>query len=1012
MLTGFSVLTVLGIIMIPVSSVFETQFAALAKTNETKIVDPDEDAFYHESDWDEDDALYEYEKLLCEEMESEGATLLKNENNALPLDKGSRVSLFSQSSVDMIYGGTGSGAVDTDEAPTLCEALTENGFEVNPTLTEFYENSSYSRSGSAVIGGNTADYMIGEVPVNGYTQEVKSSFSDYGDAAIIVLSRSGGEGADLPYGEGVLGCEEGASDAENGDYLVLNQDEKDLLEMVCDYKEQGVFGKVVVLLNSANAVQLDFIDGYDIDSILWIGDVGQTGLYGVAKLLSGEYNPSGRLVDTFLNDNHSAPAMQNFGVYEYSNSDELSLASAQNNVELLNVQKLNSRYVVYEEGIYVGYRYYETRYEDYVMGAGNAGSYSYENEVRYPFGYGLSYGEGEYEYSDFTLTDEGDSLNVKVDVTNNTGVDGKHTVEIYMQSPFTDYDVNNHIEKSSVELCGFDKLEIRADETKTFSIDIDKSELASYDSYNAKTYIVDEGDYLFTAAHDAHEAVNNFLAHKGYTPDSTFSRMDAEGDSASVGMYTQDEFDSTTFSVSDTGAPITNRFDNADINFYKGTDRSVTYLTRSDWEGTSPETFTDFEVTEQMWHDGLAPDLKSISYPNSGKTGHDERLALIEEYEDAFWPNADEVPETEADYGLQLIDLMGVDYDDPRWNQLISQASYEDMTNLIYNAFHLTHSISSIGLPGTINENGPQGYTASVIMGSSAMCYPSEDVMSATFNLDLISEMGKCIAEDCIRNDTHGLYGPGLNMHRTPYSGRNFEYYSEDPFLSGKVAAVETEAIQSKGVFVYLKHFALNDQENGRYGISTFANEQSIREIYLRPFQDAVEEGGALSVMTSLNRVGVVWSGAHHGLLTSVLRDEWGMEGSAITDCTMFSTAYDYRLGVLAGQNLWDGYVTLPSTRQLDGLEDDPAIVAAVQESTKKICISVINSHAMNTIGSLSSVEYRLVWWQWLIYICIGLIFALELFSLVMFVIRRRQWTAGDALLISDLDKEIKKSGR
>ncbi len=1009
MLIAFSILTVIGIITIPFSSIFETQFSALTKTNETKIVDPDEDAVYYESDWDDDDALFEYEELLCEEIESEGATLLKNDNDALPLSKGSKVSVFSQSSVDPIYGGTGSGAVDTDTAESIEVAFNNNGLEVNPTLTDFYENSSYSRSGSAVIGGNTSDYMIGEVPVNEYTQEVKDSFTDYPDAAIIILSRSGGEGADLRFGDGVKVCEDGCIGCLDGDYLVLNQDERDMLQMVCDYKENGVFDKVVILLNSSNSIQLDFLNDYDIDSVMWVGDVGQTGLRGVAKLLTGEYNPSGRIVDTFLNDNHSSPAMQNFGVYEYSNKEELKLASAQNNTELSNVSKLNSRYIVYAEGIYIGYRYYETRYEDYVMSTGNAGSYSYSDDVAYPFGYGLSYGEGEYEYSSFTVKDSGSSVDISVDVTNNTGIDGKHTVEIYMQSPYTDYDIANNVEKPSAELCGFDKKKIKAGATETFSINIDKSELAAYDSYNAKTYIVDEGDYLFTAGHDAHEAVNNFLAYKGYTPDSTSGRMDAEGDASLVGYVTQAEFDSTTYSTSESGGAITNQFDNADLNLYEGADKDITYLSRNDWTGTFPETVTDFEVTEQMWHDGLAPDSESISYPGSDKTGHDERLLLVEEYEETYWSDVTELPATEIDYGLQLVDLMGVDYDDPMWDQLVSQASYDEMTNLVCNAFHLTHSVSSIGLPGTINENGPQGYTASVIMGASAMCYTSEDIMSATFNLDLITEMGKCIAEDCIRANTAGIYGPGGNIHRTPYSGRNFEYYSEDPFIAGKMAAAEVEAIQSNGVFVYMKHFALNDQENGRYGLSTFANEQAIREIYLRPFQDAIEEGDALSVMTSLNRIGVAWSGAHHGLMTSVLRDEWGMDGSAITDCTIFTPAYDYRLGVLAGQNLWDGYVALPASRQLDGLENDPAIVAALQESTKRICISVSNSIAMNTIGTDSKVAYSLVWWQWLIYICVALIFAVEILSIVMFVIRRHQWTQGDAPLVSDLDKEIKR---
>lgn len=709
----------------------------------------------------------------------------------------------------------------------------------------------------------------------------------------------------------------------------------------------GTFKKIIVLQNSSNSMQLDFLDDYGIDAVLWIGDVGMTGTRGVADILSGAVNPSGRIVDTFLKDNHAAPAMQNFGAYVWTNGADYDVMSGRSNVDQPGVTRANRDYVVYQEGIYIGYRYFETRYEDFVLGQSNAGAYTYDDVVAFPFGYGLSY--TEFAYSNFKTSDKGDTIQVDVDVTNVGSVNGKHTVQIYFQSPYTDYDKENLVEKASVELCGFDKKMIAAGKTEHFTISVAKKDLVSYDSNGARTYIMDAGDYYFTVGKNAHDAVNNILAAKG--ADST--KMSGTGDASLTAVWNNPTLDTTTYSVSATGYPITNQFDDVNLNKYSGNGgQVVTYLSRSNWVDTYPTTQV-LHITEDMWADGLT---------------HDEsgRQAIVERMKADYYAGVT-MPTMGKDAGLKVADYAETDRDSDTWQALVEQVPYDEMINVIYNAFHYTEAAPTIGLPGTLDENGPQGFTASLLGGASAMAYTSEDVMAATYNLELIADMGSCIGEDFLHATEEGadkvfagIYGPGANIHRTPYSGRNFEYYSEDGWLSGKVAAVEVAAIQDRGVYVFIKHCFLNDQEEGRYGISTWANEQAIREIYLEGFRGAVEEGGTMGVMTSFNRLGVVWSGAHYGLMTNVLRNEWGMKGAAITDCSVMANYMDYRMGILAGQDLWDGYSMQMAT--LDGLQNDPAIVTAVQRAFTNICYSVSYSHAMN-VGNATIIEIT-PWWE------------------------------------------------
>lgn len=608
------------------------------------------------------------------------------------------------------------------------------------------------------------------------------------------------------------------------------------------------------------------------------------------------------------------------------------------------------------------------------MQTGSAGDYVYGDNVAFPFGYGLSY--TTFDYSNYSLSyDEANhQYHAKVTVTNTGKVAGKETVQLYVQSPYTTYDVENKVEKASVSLVGFDKTqELEPGESQELEMVVDGADIASYDAYGAETYILDAGTYYFTAATDAHNAVNNILAAKGYSAENG---MDGQGNAALVGSWNNPTLDTTTYAVSANGTEITNQLSDSDLNLYEGTEQNVTYLSRSDWEGTWPTDTVKIALTDQ-----LIEDLQLVQYDAS-------------DYDEV------EMPTMGAAQELTLYDMIGLDYEDPQWEALLDQLTFDEMVSLIGDSFHWTMPVESVQAPGSRDENGPQGLTASLFNADSAKmaatAFTSEDVMAATFNRDLMTEIGKVIGNDCLSANVAILYGPGNNIHRSPYGGRNFEYYSEDGFLSGEMSLYEVAAIESKGVHVVMKHFALNDCEQDRLGLGVWLPEQAAREIYLKAFQAPIEEGNGGGVMVAYTRWGAIWSGGNKGLMTGILRNEWGSQGLTITDnvLTKYVNGVD---GLIAGGiSTFDAMLPY-ITNQLPEYENDPVVVSAMREACHHDLYAIANSVAMNGVGEntlVKAAELKLVRIVRIVMIVFILLFVV---SLLLFIKKKKEFKKSQA---------------
>ena len=940
------ILIVLTVIMIPVNIVvrmFDNTLSLLVPGNTFwELENADAAAKYFTGDYKSEEERLAAGTKLCYDLEAEGAALLLN-NGALPLANGAKVSTLSVNSVDLTYGGTGSGNVNADDADNLYDALGKSGFEVNKTLWDWYGSkeagklmkaiekaSGESKGESAVLAGQAP---ILEIDVKDYPENVKNSISEYGDAVIVTFSRVGGEGYDCSF-PGY----EGEANAQN--YLELNANELKLLQYADELKAAGKIKNIVVLLNTSNALEVDFLDKYDIDACLWVGGLGIAGTNAVTDILAGKVNPSGSLVDTYCKDNFTSPAMQNFIAQTYLgfNADDPQIPTDA------------STYMVYQEGIYVGYKYYETRYADAIMGTGNAGDYAtqYANEVAFPFGYGLSY--TTFEYSNMTVTEDineyGEKCyNISVTVTNTGSVAGKEIVQLYLSSPYTPYDIENKIEKAAVQLIGFGKTEILEPGVfETLTIKVDERDMAAYDAYGAGTYILDAGTYYFTAATDSHNANVNVLTAKGFTVDG--------GNSDLVKSVEYAALDAVTYSTSLNGTKIENQLQDADPNVYFG-ENTVKFLSRNDWAGTWPTESVKLSLVETM--------VKELTEGRWATMG-EEYFDIPEEWKTA--------PTLGANNGLTLYDMFEMDkdedgikaakdYDDPAWNELLKNVTIDELI-AIGDCFHWRMPVESVSAPGSRDENGPQGLTVSLFgsgLGAKATAFVSEDVMAATFNTDLMYQVGLMIGNDCIDAGVSCLYGPGANTHRTPYGGRNFEYYSEDGFLSGEMGGIEVKGILSKGVDVVMKHFALNDCEQDRLGQAAWVTEQAAREIYLKAFQKALEEnGGRGGVMTAYTRWGTTWSGMHQGLMTGILRGEWGNKAMSITDNILVTYCNGADAVIAGGVTCFDAMLPY-AVNALKDAKDDPVVMNAMVEAMHHNLYTIINSAAMNGVGPETTVK-------------------------------------------------------
>lgn len=844
--------------------------------------------------------------FIEQEME-ESAVLLKNDNNALPLtqDEIKKVTLLGWSSAHPYYRAHSGGDGTTGDY-SLKDALTSRGFVINESVYSALEG----------ISGNRKNTAVAEAPVSTY-DSLKSTFSSYNEAAIVVLSRESGENDDLQVNYSDNGTTQSM--------LALTKNERDLLDMVKQYKDNGTFKKTIVLINSANVMEVDWLDDYSIDACMWIGGPGTgSGIYGVADLLTGTANPSGKLVDTFSASSLSAPAMQNYVTAQNGYNDNL----------------------IYAEGIYVGYKYYETRYEDCVLGQGNAsssagvyasqgGSWNYADEVTYPFGYGLS-------YTTFTqtldkVTDNGDgTLTATVTVTNTGDVDGRSVVELYAQTPYGNYEKTNNVEKSAIQLVAFDKTGmLEADGGhETLEITVDKYFLASYDYTAAKTYILSEGDYYLALGEDAHDALNNVLAAKNAEGMTDHEGNAVSGNADKVFTWHGD-FDDETYSVSATGEQVTNQLQEMDWNYWN--DGDVTYLSRSDWQSTYPKAYNLTRTSNMVADD-------TYSKPSDA-------------------PKASEV-ETEVDAGLKFADLFGVELDevdengDNIWDKFIDQLSIDELISTTIDVKGID-PIKRLGFPGGTNDDG-------IDCVSFTNCYVNPNLAASSWDDEMFLRRGEFIGEDCLFLGLNTQWGPGANMHRSPFSGRNFEYLSEDSVLYYELIGSQVAGTESKGVTVSIKHFFANDQEQNRGTYGVFANEQALREIYLRPFEGAFVKGGATTTMTSNARAGFRYVGETDGLISGILHGEWDFYGVIITDAGGgFSDPAEY---LAKGGNMFcfvsDKADRAQKIKNAVILKNDGNFLNILKERAKETLYTYAHTNLMNGLTRDTVINNVYPWWK------------------------------------------------
>ena len=750
---------------------------------------------------------------VAEEIMEDGIVLLKNES-LLPLNETKKLNIFGWESINPAYGGAGSGGINgLYDIVSLNQGLENAGFSINQELVDFYNNYGADNPEMSI---QKQSWTLPEPPVDTYSDKLIKNAKDYSDVAVVVLSRKAGEGHnDIPMDVSKAAYDNNSDEyddfPEGEHYLQLSQTERDMVDMVCSN-----FNNVIVIYNGANQFELGFADEYpQIKSVVWCPGTGNVGFNALGKVFSGEVNPSGKTPDTFIYDMTTAPWWNNAEKTEYTNLADMA-------VEGMNAgtaQVYAPAFTNYVEGIYVGYKYYET--------AAQEGAIDYDKTVQYPFGYGLSYTEFEQKMGE--LEEKDGQISVDVEVTNTGDEAGKDVVEVYYNPPYT----NGGIEKSSTNLIEFEKTNLlQPGESQTVTVTFSIEDMASYDENNAKAYVLEKGDYVISINSDSHTV----LDQKTYTADDDV-------------VYKEENK-----RVSD---------DTAATNVFEDAKGDVTYLSRADH-------FANYEEATK------APASAELGEP------YVSEYHLNKNFDKTTYLNdKDKMPTTGADNGLTLADMRDADYDDPRWEKLLDQLTVDEMSNMIAMAGYQTAAMDSVGKVGTLDFDGPAAINNN-FTGVGSIGFPIEVVIASTWNKNLAQTWGECMGKISQEMGAEGWYAPGMNTHRTAFGARNYEYFSEDGVLSGNMGAKAVEGARKYGVYSYIKHFAM--YEGNAKMVSVWSNEQAIREIYLKPFEISVKQGGANAVMVSWSFLGDKWTGESSNLMKTVLRDEWGFRGMALTD--------------------------------------------------------------------------------------------------------------------------------
>lgn len=821
------------------------------------------------------DATVSKANELAKDVQSEAVTLLKNDDSNLPLS-GKKVNVFGWGSTNPVYGGTGSGSMSKQyKTVSLLDGMKQAGLKTNTELSKLYTDYRKDRP---EVGMFAQDWTLPEVPAKQYSDKLVSDAKDFSDEAVVVLTRVGGEGADLPTDMKAKGItyknnSKDYDDFQKGEsFLQLSKTERDMIDLVTSN-----FKKVTLVYNGANTFQFDFLNDYpQIQSVVWCPPAGQTGFSALGEVLAGETNPSGKTSDTFLKDLTKSVSYNNFGKFEYTNmADKAAKYKGFTGDDVTAIPG----FVNYSEGIYVGYKFYET--------ASDEGLINYDDTVAFPFGYGLSYTSFDQKLD--SVKYKGGKVTVTATVTNTGDKAGKDVVEVYYNPPYTD----GGIEKASKNLAGFEKTkELQPGESQKVTVKFDDDDMASYDYKGAKAYVLEKGDYDISIQSDSHHVID----HKAITVKDTVTY----------------DSDSNTHNGDKTVA--TNQFDDVAGD--------VTYLSRADHFANYKEATaapTNFKMSDKA---------KETFYNNSN---YDPKK---------FDKDSDKMPTTGAKNGLKLSDMYGKDYDDADWDKLLDQLTFDDMDNLIANGGYGTPAVKSVGKIQLTDADGPASLNNN-FTGVGSIGFPASTAFACAWNRDLAKQFGEMIGD--MAHDMHvaGWYAPAMNIHRSAFSGRTFEYFSEDSLLSGAMASNEIAGAKSKGVYSFMKHFALNDQETNRTNmVCTWANEQSIRETYLKPFEMSVKEGGAQAVMSSFNYIGYTYAGASSNLLQTVLRGEWGFKGFVLTD---YFGGYGYQN---ADQEVRAGNDSMLATTKITNHITDKSAtsVKAMRQAAHNILYTAANS--------------------------------------------------------------------